>query len=202
MHRRSRRARLVMLTAVGALLLAAVPGLADAPNNDDDATDTVTINVDAAARTIELNVDEPEEPATFEITAEDTELNETVTDRKLDYVNPGEAVNAKITVGSNITEAGGEVPLGDLRLAVKAAQPEDNDDGTPQDEGEDVDGVNLNEAGDSDSDLITGIGAGANVADLDLTYTLTGNAPGFVTGEDEDNELEVTVTYTITDDSE
>ena len=193
MQRRSRRARLVMLTAVGALLLAAVPGLADPPSDSD----TVTINVEAAARTIALNV--PEEPATFDITADAENLTKEVTDRSLDYVNPGEDSIAKITVASNIAEnpEEGEVDLADLTLAVKAAEPETASDGTAEDEEEEV-GVSLNEAGGG-SDLITEIAAGANVADLGLTYTLTGKAPDFAAGED--NELEVNVTYTITDDS-
>ena len=193
MQRRSRRARLVMLTAVGALLLAAVPGLAEP---DPTVSDTVTINVDAAERSIALNA---EGPAEFVIQAGDTNLTKEVNDRSLDYVNPGEDSIAKITVASNIAEnpEEGEVDLADLTLAVKAAEPETASDGTAEDEEEEV-GVSLNEAGGG-SDLITEIAAGANVADLGLTYTLTGKAPDFAAGED--NELEVNVTYTITDDS-
>jgi len=183
-----------MLTAVGALLLAAVPGLAE-PTIDTD-TDTVTINVEAAARTIALN--SPAEPATFDITAEVENLNEEVTDRSLDYVNPATADDAKITVASNIPEnpSGGEVDLADLTLAVKAEGLAKASDGTAVDN-EGIEGISLNAAGAGGSDLITGIAAGANVANLGLTYTLTGDAPEFATGDDEANTLTVELTYTI-----
>ena len=203
MQRRSRRARLVMLTAVGALLLAAVPGLAEPGAEDPTAEDTVTINVEAAARTIALNVEE-EEPATFDITAGEEFGEEdlpTVDDRSLDYAS-GEDSTAKITVASNIvaeTPGEDEVDLADLTLAVQAAGPETESDGIAEDDGDDV-GVSLNAAGDSDSDLITSIEPGANVANLGLTYTLTGDAPDCVTGGD--NKADVTVTYTLTDAGE
>ena len=74
------------------------------------------------------------------------------------------------------------------------------DAGSAEEGGPTVDGVRLNDAGETDLDLITDIEGGANVGNLKLTYTLSGTAPDFDTSEGADNKLEVAVTYTITND--
>jgi hypothetical protein len=168
------RTRLAAALGVAALTLGATVAAAD-------NTQTVTIEVQAAARSVTVGGSTVEFTAAVGATGVSASNSDT---SSVSYTNPAGNEPAKIEVSRDDTD------LGALTLSVVSSV-------APGDEGQGEGGAATavaftSTAGDA-ADFITDISAGAEVTGRSIVFTLGGNAPST------EDTITTNFTFTITD---